>query len=83
MSLKSAIILAAGKGTRMKSDNPKVLCEVLFKPMINWVIDACRDAGIENICAVTGYKGELVKEKLDDEIKICVQENSSAQATPL
>lgn len=74
MSLKSAIILAAGKGTRMKSDNPKVLCEVLFKPMINWVIDACRDAGIENICAVTGYKGELVKEKLDDEIKICVQE---------
>lgn len=74
MAMKSAVILAAGKGTRMKSDNPKVLCEVLFKPMINWVIDACRDAGIESICAVTGYKSELVKEKLDDNIKIAVQE---------
>ncbi|MFZ2538721.1 MAG: bifunctional UDP-N-acetylglucosamine diphosphorylase/glucosamine-1-phosphate N-acetyltransferase GlmU [Oscillospiraceae bacterium] len=71
---KSAIILAAGQGTRMKSDNPKVLCEVLFKPMINWVIDACNDAGIENICAVTGYKSEMVKNSIDTAIEIAIQE---------
>lgn len=73
MSSKSAIILAAGKGTRMKSDNPKVLCEVLFKPMINWVINSCRDACIDNICAVTGYKSELVENILDDDIEVTIQ----------
>lgn len=73
MDNKSAIILAAGKGTRMKSDNPKVLCEVLFKPMINWVIDACHDCGISNICAVTGYRGEMVKAVLDETIHVAVQ----------
>lgn len=48
----------------MKSDGPKVLCEVLFKPMLDWVIDAVRGAGIEDICVVTGYKGHLVEEHL-------------------
>ncbi len=74
MTNKSAIILAAGKGTRMKSDSPKVLCEVLFKPMINWVINSCHDAGITKICAVTGYKSELVEKVLDSDIKIAIQE---------
>lgn len=73
MSSKCAVILAAGKGTRMRSDNPKVLCEVLFKPMINWVINSCKDASIDNICAVTGYKSEMVKAVLDDEIEIAIQ----------
>ena len=49
-----AIILAAGQGTRMKSKYPKALCQVLFKPMINWVTDWCLKAGIEEICVVTG-----------------------------
>ncbi len=74
MSVKSAVILAAGKGTRMKSDYPKVLCEVLFKPMINWVIDTCKDAGIDTICTVTGYRGELVREQLDESVETAVQE---------
>jgi len=42
-----AVILAAGDGKRMGSDRPKVLCEVLFKPMLRWVEDACRAAGID------------------------------------
>lgn len=74
MTSKSAIILAAGKGTRMKSSSPKVLCEVLFKPMINWVTEACYDASINNICVVTGYGGDEVKKALDDNIETCVQE---------
>lgn len=48
----SCIILAAGEGKRMHSKKSKVLCEVAFKPMINWVIDSARGAGIENICVV-------------------------------
>ncbi len=57
-----AVILAAGDGKRMKSDRPKVLCEVLFKPMIRWVEDACRAAGVEEICIVEGDQGELLRQ---------------------
>jgi len=73
MANKSAIILAAGKGTRMKSDLPKVLCEVLFKPMIKWVTNSCYNADINQICVVTGYKSELVKNVLNKEIDIAIQ----------
>lgn len=48
------MILAAGDGKRMKSDRPKALCEVLFKPMLKWVEDACRAAGIDEIWVVAG-----------------------------
>lgn len=57
----SALILAAGNGKRMKSARPKVLCEVLFKPMICWVRDWCVRAGIEEICVVLGPDGDEVK----------------------
>ena len=59
---KSAIILAGGEGKRMGSDKPKTLCEVLSKPMLRWVIDAVRKAGIEDICVVKGYKAEYIDE---------------------
>ncbi len=64
-SKTSAIILAGGEGRRMKSNRPKVLAEVLFKPMLRWVIDAVRSAGIKDICVVTGSKREFVDEYLD------------------
>ena len=60
----SAVILAGGEGKRMKSGRPKVLSEVLFQPMIRWVIDTVREAGIEDICVVTGSKREFVEEYL-------------------
>ena len=47
-----AIILAAGDGKRMKSKSSKVLCEVLFKPMLKWVLDSCFASGIETVCTV-------------------------------
>ncbi|MCC6284686.1 MAG: NTP transferase domain-containing protein [Phycisphaerales bacterium] len=60
----AAIILAAGKGTRMKSDLPKVCHPVGGRPMVCAVVDACRAAGCGRIVAVVGYKQELVREAL-------------------
>ena len=60
-----AVILAGGEGKRMKSNRPKVLAEVLFKPLIKWVIDAAEEAGITDICVVTGSKREFVEEYID------------------
>lgn len=62
----NAIILAAGKGTRMKSKYPKVLHKILDKPMIMHVIDNLSGAGVENIISVVGYQAEMVKEVLKD-----------------
>ena len=54
MNNTCSIILAAGEGTRMKSDKPKVLSEVLFKPMISWVIDSVEESEIKDICIIAG-----------------------------
>ena len=59
-----AVILAAGEGKRMKSKKPKAMMEVLFKPMLGWVIDSVREAGVNDICVVTGHKEEVIKEFL-------------------
>lgn len=72
--MKCAIILAGGKGTRMKADCPKVMCNVIFKPMISYVIDAVKEAGIQDICVITGYKHEEVEAYLSDDIKTALQE---------
>ncbi len=54
------IILAAGEGTRMKTNKPKVLSEVNFKPMLKWVLESVSASGIKDTCVVAGYKFELV-----------------------
>lgn len=59
-----AIILAAGKGTRMQSDLPKVMHEVADRPMLHWVIDACREVGARRIVVVVGHRAELVQQSL-------------------
>ena len=55
-----AVILAAGEGKRMKRNRPKCLSPVLFKPMLQWVIDSARAAGIASICTVTGFLSKRV-----------------------
>lgn len=55
----SCIILAGGAGKRMKSERPKVLAEVLCKPMLGWVLDAAQDFGFDEIAVVTGFRAEL------------------------
>lgn len=65
MSNKCAVVLAGGEGKRMKSDKPKTLSEVLGKPMLQWVIDALKASGVENICVVKGYKKECIEEYIN------------------
>lgn len=62
-----AIVLAAGKGTRMKSELPKVLVPVAGRPMIRYVIDSLNTAGIERILVVVGYRSDLVRTELSGE----------------
>ncbi|MCC6581783.1 MAG: NTP transferase domain-containing protein [Phycisphaeraceae bacterium] len=59
-----AILLAAGKGTRMNSELPKVLLEVAGRPMLHWVVDACREAGVRRCILVVGFKADLVRDSL-------------------
>jgi bifunctional UDP-N-acetylglucosamine pyrophosphorylase / glucosamine-1-phosphate N-acetyltransferase len=65
MSEKVAIILAAGVSSRMKTDTPKVLHEVCGRPMLAYVLDACRGAGVEKIYVVVGFGAEQVKKKFE------------------
>lgn len=60
----AAVILAAGKGTRMKSDLPKVVHPVADQPMVCWVVKACRDAGINRVVVVVGYQAQKVHDAL-------------------
>jgi bifunctional UDP-N-acetylglucosamine pyrophosphorylase / glucosamine-1-phosphate N-acetyltransferase len=56
----SAIILAAGKATRMKSDRVKVLHEICGRPMLSYVLDACRAVGVSRIYLVIGHDRDRV-----------------------
>ena len=60
MSL-SIVILAAGKGTRMRSDLPKVLQPLAHKPLLGYVIDASMSFDPTQLAVVIGYGGDLVK----------------------
>lgn len=58
------LVLAAGKGTRMKSDSPKVLHETFFSPMIHHVLDALQPLFLGKSIVVTGHQRQLVEESL-------------------
>lgn len=64
MGETTAIILAAGKGTRMKSLRPKVLHEICGMTLLECVIDAVREAEISRVIVVVGDKKEVVKNSL-------------------
>lgn len=57
--------MAAGLGTRMKSDTPKVLHRIAGRPMLHWVVTAARAAGAQRVIAILGHKSEVVKSALD------------------
>lgn len=66
MSKLNAVILAAGKGTRMNSDLPKVIHKCMGQPMVHYVIKAVKDAGALDVCVVVGYKSKEVKDSIYD-----------------
>ena len=59
-----AVIMAAGRGTRMGGDLPKVLFEAAGKPLVRWVLDALEAAGVTDRIVVVGYRAELVEATL-------------------
>lgn len=73
MTNVAAIILGAGKGTRMKSDLPKVLMPVDGKPMIRHIIDTLEEIKVDKIVTVIAPDGDLVKKTVAP-YPTCVQE---------
>lgn len=71
----AAIILAAGHAKRMKSDLVKVLHEVCGRPMLGWVVDACKNSGCTPIYIVVGHQGDQVRKAFaaDPEIQFVEQ----------
>lgn len=69
----TSIIMAAGMGTRMKSEKPKVLHRVCGKPLCAWVIDASKKAGAGEIVSVIGHKAELVRDELGNACEFVLQ----------
>lgn len=70
----NAIVLAAGRGTRMKSNYPKVIHKLLGKPMIMHVIDNLKKANVSNVISVVGYKADLVEKVVNEESRFVYQE---------
>lgn len=64
MIKRKAVILAAGKGTRMKSDLPKVVHRIDGKCLVDYVIEAARGAGVSDVCLVVGYKHDVVEREI-------------------
>ena len=58
----NVVILAGGQGKRMKTDKPKVLCNVIGEPMLEWVITVCENAQLEKICVVKGFAADMIDE---------------------
>jgi len=73
MSLR-AIVLAAGRGTRMRSDLPKVLFPIAGRPLLAWVLDAVASVSPEETVVVVGHGAERVREVLPAGVQAVVQE---------
>ncbi|MGI1691589.1 bifunctional UDP-N-acetylglucosamine diphosphorylase/glucosamine-1-phosphate N-acetyltransferase GlmU [Thermoanaerobacter uzonensis] len=68
------LILAAGLGKRMKSKHPKVVHKICGRTMIEWVVNAAKDVGSNDIVVVVGHKAEEVKEVLKERVKYAYQQ---------
>lgn len=70
----TAVLLAAGYGTRMKSDLPKVLHPLVGKPMVHYALEAARQAGTETPVLVVGYQADAVKQAIGEKARYVLQE---------
>ena len=73
MAELAAIILAAGKGTRMKSKLPKVLHQVCGKPMLEHVLEAADEAGADDKVVIVGFGSEKVTDFLGTRARVAIQ----------
>jgi len=84
VSQRAAVVLAAGKGTRMKSDLPKVAVPVLGKAMLLYVLDHLKEAGFERVILIVGYAREvvesLVRDRKDMAIEFALQSEQKGTA---
>lgn len=81
MDAPLAIVLAAGKGTRMKSELPKVLCPINGRPMIHFVLDALERAGVDRKVVVVGYRADDVRRELADRHHVSFAEQTEQLGT--
>lgn len=81
MTAPVAVILAAGKSTRMKSEVPKVLHPVCGRLMIEYVLDAARAAGAEQLIVVVGHKADLVRSSLAHHRDVVFAEQTEQKGT--
>lgn len=81
MTTSLAVVMAAGKGTRMKSELPKVLVPVCRRPMIDYVLDALEAAGIERTVVVVGYRADDVRQALATRRKVAFALQSEQRGT--
>lgn len=70
---KYILILAAGKGTRMKSALPKVLHEAVYHPILSYVLDAAKEVGADDVCTVIGHGAEEVKAAFEGQTSFVLQ----------
>ncbi len=71
--MRNAIVLAAGKGTRMKSEKSKVMHTMIDRPMLGYIIDALRTVDVSRIVVVVGYQADSIKETYPD-VEFALQE---------
>lgn len=75
-----AVVLAAGKGTRMNSDDPKCAHYIIDKTMIEYVLDSLNEAKIDDIITVVGYRREVIEEIIKGRSKFAYQEEQLGTA---
>lgn len=78
--MPSAIILAAGKGTRMRSQLPKPIVPFKGKPMVQHIIDNFRKAGVVDLFLIVGHGAEQVKEKIGNSVHYVYQHEQKGTA---
>ncbi|MHC5082520.1 MAG: bifunctional UDP-N-acetylglucosamine diphosphorylase/glucosamine-1-phosphate N-acetyltransferase GlmU [Planctomycetota bacterium] len=81
MAQRAAVILAAGQSTRMNTRMPKVLHEVCGRPMLEWVLEACRNAGVQKHIVVVGYGKDQIIERFKDATDVEFVEQAEQKGT--
>src|SRR5215210_9300461 len=83
MKIPSVLIMAAGRGTRMRSQLPKVLHPLCGRPLLLWPIEAAREAGAERIVVVLGPDSEEIQRALPPGVDVAIQPKADGTAGAL